>query len=789
VLDARTNSREGRAGVFSRLRKRWFLVSGLVVGVLLGLPCTSALVWIQEGAELGRTHAAHELSHPGWSFPGRVRSLSVPLDGSVSPKRLVAEAKARDYKLHCPNPGRGEYCEANGKVVARDGDRLEPLVLGTLIGSDAELRTHLPLDKAPKHLVDAIVASEDRDFRSHHGVNLTALGRALFANSREGQYAQGGSTLSMQVVRALSRHSEKTIRRKLRELGLAVGLERALGKDEVLQMYLDVPYLGQRGNLSVCGFQEAARHYFGVEAEKLSIAQAATLVAILPSPGKLAPDKNPEACKARRDRVLNAMAQVFGYDVKAALEEPLKLKPALPAPAERFPSYLSAVRARLEDELPKDVVYGAGLDVEVPIDVPMQLEAEKLFAAKTQLYSELVGIKRNGPLQSVGVALDIETGAVKALYGGTEVSTSGFNRVTQAHRQPGSSFKPVVYALAMSTLAADGKPRFTAASTEPNSPREFKTPAGTWRPMNVGGEATVTASLAQALTWSQNIATASLLEELGGPAPLIAFAKRAGFDTRHFPMELGLALGQAEVTPLEMAQFAAMVANGGHRVEATPVLRAVDLSGVERVHPPKPLEQVLTPQAAALTRELMRLVVEAGTGGGIRGVAGEAGYQGAAIGKTGTTDSEKDVWFVGATPRTATVVWLGYDLPATIGGSAADFAAPLWGWWMGHTAALDGAPPDFPKEPKLARVGICTETGLLPNPTCKVIAAPFLPGTAPKASCETEHPEQDTGWNNAAHESLWKKKFPPDAGSPPDAGAAQAEPEPPKLREGDGEGE
>jgi membrane peptidoglycan carboxypeptidase len=746
----------------SRLKRKRLILGGAVA--LLVVPCIIAGVWMHEGAVLGRRHAKHQVSHLGWSFPGQVRSAAVSLDTGLTPKRLVAEARARGYTARCPAPGPGQYCAANGKVVPRSGRTLEPLVFGALLGSDAELRTHLPLAQAPKQLIDAIIASEDRAFRSHHGVNFSALARALFANSREGQYAQGGSTLTMQVVRALSQRREKTLLRKLHELALAIGLEHALGKEQVLQMYLDAPYLGQRGNVSICGFQAAAHHYFSKDAAALSLAEAATLVAILPNPAHLAPDRNPEACRARRDTVLKEMATVFGYDVREALAAPLKLTPEAPHP-DAFPGYLSAVRAELEAQLPKEVVYGAGLDVETAIDLPMQLEAEQLFPAKLQQYSAMVGTRSEGPLQGVGIALDVQTGALRALYGGLHATDTGFNRATQAHRQPGSSFKPVVYALAMSSLRPDGTPRFTAASTEPNSPRDFVTPAGRWRPMNVGGEATPTACLAHALAWSQNIATASLLEELGGPKALIAFAKRAGFDTHQFPEEMGLALGQAEVTPLEMAQLAGMIANGGHRLDATPVLRATDLAGVELVHPPKAGEAVLTPTAAALTRELMRGVVEGGTGGGIRGVSGESGYLGPAIGKTGTTDSEKDVWFIGATPRVAAAVWLGYDRPATVGGSAADLAAPLWGWWLGHSTSVDGPAPDFPKEPKIARVGVCTETGLLPNETCKVISAPFLPGTEPKKRCQTEHSAEDTGWVSAAHESLWNKRAAVDAGT------------------------
>ncbi len=725
------------------------IAAGSVVALLLFGVVWSR--WTTEGATLARSHVRLESLHAGWSFPGRIYSAAIDID-SVTPKRQIAEAKARGYREHCKPKEElaGTYCEKLRRVVPRDGRMLEPVLLSMLVGPDAELRTHLPLEQAPKQLVDAIVASEDHDFYQHSGVSFWGLARALFANSKDGQYSQGASTLSMQVVRSLSMRSEKTVRRKLREMALAMGLERELGKDGVMQMYLDAPYLGQRGSFSVCGFTEAARHYFGQDTVNLSLAQTATLVAILPGPGKFAPDKNPDACRAKRDRVLKEMEKRFGYDIKEALLEPMSLAPSEPF-TERFPGYVSAVRSKLEATLPKSTVYGAGLRVDTAIDMVMQQQAESLFSVKTKSYEGLVGAKP-GSLQSVGVALDTSNGALLALYGGTGETASGFNRGTQAHRQPGSSFKPVVYALAFSTK------KYTSASTQPNSPRDFQTPSGKWRPYNVSGESTPTASLAEGLAWSQNIATANLLESLGGPQPLIDFAKKCGFDTSRFPVEMGLALGQAEVTPLEMARFVALVANGGRLVEGTPILRAVDAAQVERIGPPQLGAQVLDPTSAALTRELMRLVIDYGTGGATRGVAGEAGYGGPAIGKTGTTDAEKDLWFVGATPKVAAVVWLGFDRPARIGAAASDLAAPLWGWWMGKST-FDAPPwPDFSKEPALARQGICTETGLLPNESCKSILAPFVPGTVPKGTCQVEHAAPEPGIVTPGHESLWKRK-------------------------------
>lgn len=748
----------------------WFVAGACVGCVVLAIPAgIVARGWADEAIEIADAHAHYEVSHPGWSFPARVMSRSTPL--SAPPKRLIAEAKIRGYVERCPEPASGEFCSKTQVVVPRSGDALEPIQLGILLGPDAELRTHLPMADAPKHLIDAILAAEDREFYDHPGVNFRSMARAALANAQDGAYSQGGSTLTMQVVKNLNQRKEKTLKRKLYEMVGALAIDRHLGKSGVLQMYLDAPYLGQRGNLSVCGFEEAAQHYFGKSARDISIAEAATLAGILPAPGKFAPDRFPEKAKERRDRVLAGMAAAYGYDVTEALATPITT--ATPAPfTERYPGFLSATRAHLETILSPTVLYGSGLLIETGIDLHAQEEAEQLFPAKMRYFDGLIGKKRPEGLQAAGVVLDVDTGLIRAIYGGTDITSISFNRATQALRQPGSSFKPVTYAMAFELKNPDGTPRFTAASAEPNSPRDFKTPQGNWRPRNVGGEYTTTASLAHALAWSQNIATASLLEEAGGPKALIAFAKKVGFDTAKFPEEMGICLGQAETTPLAMAQFAGVVSNGGKSIVATPVYRAIDAAGVERVAPPSAGDLVIDPGAAALTRELMRAVIDIGTGGASRGAGGEGGYQGQAMGKTGTTDGEKDLWFVGATPTIAMSVWVGYDQPAQLGVAASDLAAPLWGWWMNRVTKVDVVEKDaagmaiYPKwgdDPKIARRSICKVSGNLMNGSCPGITAPFLEGTAPKKSCSISHPppepEQldENGLPKPKHESLWKR--------------------------------
>jgi membrane peptidoglycan carboxypeptidase len=759
-----------------RLRRAlgWLVVVGLVALVAAGVP--AALVardWATEGEALADAHARYEVSHPGWSFPARV--VTQPTPPTAAPKRLVAEAKARGYGERCPEPGPGEFCARTQKVVPRTGTELEAIELGILIGPDAEVRWHLPLAEAPEALIQAIVAAEDREYWQHHGVNLRSMLRAVVANAQEGGYAQGGSTLTMQVVRNLNQRREKTVERKLQEMVMAWAIDRHLGKEGVLQMYLDAPYLGQRGTLSVCGFEAASWHYFGHSARTLSQAEAATLAGILPAPGRFAPDRFPERAKERRDRVLVAMQAQFGTDTSAALAEPIVTAATPPALVERYPAYLSATRAWLEANVSPTTLYGAGLTVVVGVDVVAQEEAEAMFPARTRYFESLIPRRRpDAPLQAAGVLLDVETGLVRAVYGGSDVTAISFNRATQARRQPGSSFKPLTYAMAFELKDAEGKPRFTAATAEPNSPRDFDTPQGKWRPRNVGGEYTTTAALAQALTWSQNIATASLLEEAGGPKALIAFAARIGFDTSGFPEEMGLCLGQGEVTPLAMAQFAGVVSNGGRKLAASPVVHAHDAAGVERVAPPVAGEQVIDPMAAALTRELMRSVIDTGTGGASRGAGGEGGYQGPALGKTGTTDGEKDLWFVGATPKVAMAVWLGYDVPSPLGLAASDLAAPIWGWWMNRSTRVDlteknpatGMPvyPTWPDEPKLDQRWVCKVSGKLMNGSCPGIGAPFVPGTAPREGCPIAHPPPDEtvevdadGKPKPKHESIWKK--------------------------------
>ncbi|MBN1334795.1 MAG: transglycosylase domain-containing protein [Deltaproteobacteria bacterium] len=748
----------------------------VVVVLLLGSGLAAGTRWMAVSRQVDRlvdTHLGFEVAHPGWSFPARVWTASAPLDLPVP--RLVLEARARGYVEACPPQEPGEFCPEDGAVIPRGGRfpegiqpagssgwnrplALEPLLVATLVGPDAEIREHLPVADAPWHLLAAILVAEDEDFEHHHGVNVLAAIRALWSNTRAGRYHQGASTLTMQVVRNLSGRKEKTLDRKAWEALAAVALERKLGKDGVLQVYLDAPYLGQDGAFSICGFQAAARWYWGVDARDLTLARSATLAAILPAPGRFDPIRSPEEARARRDTLLERMGE-RGMDVAEALAEPMDASPH-PIQADRWPAFLQAVRHWMEQEVPASTLYGAGLDVFTGLDPVAQETSDRILPERRDWIRTVLGLRRTEPIRAAAALLDPTTGLMVAIHDEEITRDTDFSRVTQARRQAGSSFKPVVYALAFNQQGPDGKPRWTAAHTVPNTTRKFEGTDG-WTPRNVGGEYSVTTTLAMGLAWSQNIATASLLEEAGGPDALLPFAARAGFDTSRWKKEMGLALGQGEVTVLEMTRFVAEVVNGGRYVSGRPVDVALDPTGRVRVPPAGLGEAVMTPEAAALTRDLMRLVVEYGTGGRVRGTGGHAGVAGPCIGKTGTTDDEWDLWFTGATPTYAGTLWVGYDQPRRIGCTASDFAAPLWGWWM--RAVHEGLPLGEFGGLKLEHHAICTITGRYGNETCRLIGAPFLPGTKPQGVCPYAHPppapeeEPREGVDEEEYRSLWDR--------------------------------
>ena len=747
-----------------RLKQLFSALLGIIIGAAIILyPAYIRLE--KETIGILKAHQNLETIHAGWSFPGKIYSAPAPL--SLPKKRRIAHAKVRNYKEVCPAENPGEFCN-DGTVIPRgglfvEGEQpgglenwtrdlaMEPIFLGPLIGADSEIREHLPLAEAPDHLIAALLHSEDAEFYQHSGVNFLAFLRAVIANIQGGTYSQGASTITMQVTRNLTQNKEKTLQRKIKEILQALIIDAHLSKDEILQMYLDMPYLGQEGSFAICGFSAASKFYFDKDIREINIDEAAVLVGILPAPAAFRPDKNPDIAEDKRNRVLRLM-QNQGWNVERALTAPISITTHSQLASYKHPAYVQSTISWLENKLDKKTIYGSGLQVFTPMDVIAQRKTETLIDTKLRFYEKALRLPKNPPLQAAGVLINPKTGYLEAVYGGTIVSPYDFSRATQAKRQAGSSFKPLVYALAFSQKNADGSPKWKAFDTVGNNRKTFKDTDG-WRPRNNGGKYSNKSTLARGLTWSQNIATANLLEANGGPDALIEFANDFGFDTSKFPSEMGLALGQAEVTPLEMGQFVATLANGGTKVRGLPVIAAYDRRGRNHIIESPLGRKVFSDETVALTRELMRLVILQGTGGSSRSALGEKGYTWTAFGKTGTTDKNKDLWFVGSSPTYSGALWIGYDKPSNLRASSSDLAAPLWGWWM------RAVHEDLPKEKtfqgmQLKPKYLCGETGGYSNGTCKTLPIPILPGQKSKKKCPVEHePEEPKNYQN-----VWERR-------------------------------
>ena len=719
-----------------------------------------------EVQKLIEEHQSLEVSHPGWSFPGMLYSAPAPL--SLPKKYRIAHAQIRNYTDQCPATEAGTYCSKDGTVIPRGGIfpegvqpaglknwtrelAMEPIELGPLIGPDAEIRYHLPIEETPPHLIAALLHSEDAEFYKHSGVNFIAFGRAILANLQGGTYAQGASTITMQVVRNLTQDKEKNLKRKLREVIQSLLVERHLSKSEILQFYLDMPYLGQDGSYSICGFAAASLFYFQKDIRDININEAAILVGILPAPAAYRPDKSPAKAQQKRDRVLKIMA-ANGWNVNDALESAIPISSVSPLGQFRFTAFAQASLSWLEDHLETQILYSTGLQVFTSLDVVMQDRTEKIFTDKLSFFMRELRLPTDPGMQAGAVLIDPATGYLKAIYGGDIRSPYDFSRATQARRQAGSSFKPLVYALAFSKPKGDGV-LWRAFDTIGNTRKTFANTNG-WRPRNNGGKYSQYSTLAKGLTLSENIATASLLESLGGPKELIRFADDLGFETKDYPEELGLALGQAEVTPLEMGTFVAMLANGGTQVYGQPVTHAIDQNGENHIYITGLGGRVLEESTVALTRDIMRLVILQGTGGASRGALGERGFTGNAFGKTGTTDSNKDLWFIGSSTILSGAVWLGYDKPLNMKGSASDLAAPLWGWWMRSMHQDLNVPKDFTGRTTKPKY-VCRETGKYRNATCKTMPIPTIDGQRPRGRCTENHPPPDP---NKQYNSLWKRR-------------------------------
>ena len=624
-----------------------------------------------------------------------------------------------------------------GRVVDRDG---------TLIGRLTWVRrVNVPLAQVPAEVRQAFVAVEDRRFYEHRGLDWRALGRAVARNTAALGVREGFSTITMQVARntfANRRFPERTLRRKLMELRMARLLERDLTKDQILEIYLNVIYLGN----GVYGVEAASRDLFGKGVAKTSLAEAAMLAALPKGPSAYTPRRDAERARRRRDLVLTRMVRegyISADRAAAAARQPVRVAAEEWRPARADDSFaIDAVRAIVDSVLRGRVPDLGELTVYTTLDAAAQRAADRAVrrrAAVIQREADAWGTARGDAVEGAMVALDAHTGDIRALVGGRRFERGGFNRALGAHRQPGSAFKPFVYAAA---LAAG----LTPASLVDDEPVEVDDGGRIWTPANFGDEYQGRVTLRRALMHSSNAATVRVSRAIGEQR-VVTTARRNGIASALQPVP-AIALGALEVTPIELVTAYAPFANGGARVVPRLVRRIEAADG-------SPLwsSEIAAPQTAMDARDayqltsMLRSVVDRGTGRVVR----ELGANGLIAGKTGTTNNGADVWFVGYTPTLVAGFWFGFDTPRSISGDASGgrLAAPAWAEFYRTGWRERSAPGAWDAPEGMTMRTIDAETGELAGEWCPITQREwFKPGTEPTVPCR-EHeapPDENSEW-------------------------------------------
>ncbi len=549
---------------------------------------------------------------------------------------------------------------------------LEPEVLSNDISSKGGKRNAIRFAEIPPVLVHAILSTEDHRFFEHSGLDLLGIGRALLRNAGDDRPGQGGSTITQQLVKNTYLSPERTLRRKYAEAMLAFALERRLSKQDIFALYCNEVYLGQRSAIAIRGVEEAAQIYFGKELSTLSLAEAATIAGMIQGPMRFSPTQHPEATHARRNVVLEAMVRdgwVTKDEAAAVARESVVVSPKSNSDDSLAPYFVDYVNRNSDSDV------GASPSqqrIYTTIDLELQQLAES--ALKRQLDRLDKNYRnRTAKPQAALVAIDPRTGNVLAMVGGRDYAESQLNRATDARRQPGSTFKPFVYAAALE----DG---MSPVQTFADSPREFVYDRNkTYRPANYGGGYSMRdVTMRNGLVKSLNVVTVDVALQTG----LARIANLAeGFGLPKPERYPSLALGTKEVTPLELAAAYAAFLNGGRRVVPKMILSVDEPPAAHRINEDEIGAQVIRPTTAYMITNTLQAVVNHGTARAARNAV-----KGTAIaGKTGTS---RDGWFVGYTPNLVCVVWIGFDDNQQLGITGAEAALPAWSEFINAAVEL-----------------------------------------------------------------------------------------------------
>jgi penicillin-binding protein 1A len=530
-----------------------------------------------------------------------------------------------------------------------------------------EKRDPVPLSRVPDNLKTALLTTEDRHFYDHSGLAIKGILRAMFQNMRKGRFAQGASTLTQQLAKTLFLTPRKTLSRKLREAILSIQLERRYTKDEILALYLNQIYFGS----GAYGVASAARVYFGKPVQDLTLAQCALIAGLPKSPSRYSPLVNPELALKRRDIVLRQMLDTGAIkknDYLTAIDEKL-IEPHSRTEKSKAPYFVDFIVDSLENSIGASLLYKGGLTVHTTLSFELQHTAEQAMATGLQQLSfrrSRIQLEQPQP-QGALVAINIQTGGIVAMVGGRDGSDTHFNRAMAAKRQPGSAFKPILYALALER-------GFQPFDKILDAPVVFDTSSQgqEWRPENFSQEYEGEICLRWALAHSKNIPAVRLLDKLG-PSSVIQFARSLGLGSPLRP-NLSLALGTSEVDLLELTAAYAVFANHGKYTRPYGITTVIDAEGqtIWRIKPEQHI--AMSRGGAAVITNMLEAVIQEGTGQGAKILPGPL------AGKTGTTNDYKDALFIGYSPQYAAGVWVGTDDASTLGPreTGARAALPIW---------------------------------------------------------------------------------------------------------------
>ncbi len=565
--------------------------------------------------------------------------------------------------------GRVRTLSFRGQGVRRAA--LEPPILSSYYGPDRAERRPALLGGLPEELVHAVLAAEDATFFRHQGLSIRGIARAAWVNLRGGEIRQGGSTVTQQLVKNLFLSHKRTIGRKIREAALAVLIDLRYGKKQILQAYLNEIYWGVSNSVNLIGVGSASWAYFGRRPEELNLCQAALLAGMIQSPGSYSPRKHPERARDRRNWVIGRMEELGWLEegrAQAAREERLCYSPRSVASREaRYFADAAAAEARRRFGVHDLTAGGYELFSTVEPDAQREAEAAVAWGLSSLEKGWEKGRKTAGPLQAALVSIEPRTGAVRSWVGGRDYQRSQFDRVSQAARQAGSAFKPVVYAAAFENgLQAP-------SSFVEDAPLTVALAGRDWAPQNSSGEFRGWVTVRTAVEQSLNVPTVRVAMDVG-LEEIVRLARVMGVKGRLDAMP-SLALGAFEVTPLELATVYATLAAGGRRPPVHSLEAIVTPDGTLLKGQPLPdVVPALSPETAYLVTSVLQGVLDRGTGSGAR----HQGLEDPLAGKTGTTNDRRDSWFVGYSPERVSLVWVGYDDNATTRLSGSRAALPIW---------------------------------------------------------------------------------------------------------------